>query len=82
MIKLTTNPFSCDIEKSCLLNITSGKSTTDEVASLPLKVESNGREAHEKFTEECTEDTTRYKKNPIKRNKVYTFAPGNSTFQF
>ena len=46
MIKLTMNPFSYDIEKCCLLNITSGKSTNDEVASLPLNVESNGREAH------------------------------------
>ena len=62
MIKLTMNPFSYDIEKCCLLNITSGKSTNDEVASLPLNVESNGRDAHEKFIEECTEDTTRYKK--------------------
>ena len=79
MIKLTMNPFSYDIEKCCLLNITSGKSTNDEVASLPLNVESNGREAHEKFIEECTEDTTRYEK-PIKRNKVYTFPAGNSIF--
>ena len=34
MIKLTMNSFSFNIEKSRLFNITSGKSTNDEVASV------------------------------------------------
>ena len=74
------NPFSPDIEKSCLFNITSGKSTNDEVASFLLNVEIIGREAREKFIEECIEDTTRFEK-PIKLNKVHTFATGNTTFK-
>ena len=45
-----------------------------------LNVESIGREACEKFIEECIEDTTRFEK-PIKLNKVYTFAIGNTTFK-
>ena len=80
MIKLTMNPFSPNIEKSCLFNITSSKSTNDEVASFLLNVEIIGREAREKFIEECIEDTTRFEK-PIKRNKVHTFATGNTTFK-
>ena len=80
MIKLTMNPFSPDIEKSCSFNITSGKSANDEVASFLLNVEIIGREAREKFIEECIEDTTRFEK-PIKRNKVHPFANGNTTFK-
>ena len=80
MVKLTMNPLSSDIEKSCLFNITSGKSTEDEVVSFLLNVKIAGREAHEKFIEKCNEDTTRFEK-PIKRNKVYTFATGNVTFK-
>ena len=74
------NPFSPAIEKSCLFNITSGKSSNDEVASFLLNFEIIGREAREKFIEECIEDTTRFEK-PIKRNKVHTFATGNTTFK-
>ena len=73
MIKLTINLFSPNIEKSCSFNITSCKSTNDEVASFLLNVEIIGREVREKFIEECIEDTTTFEK-PIKRNKVHTFA--------
>ena len=58
------NPFSCNIEKSCLFN----KSTNTEVASLLLNVESIGLKAHEKFIEKYIEGTTRFEK-PIKHNK-------------
>ena len=80
MIKLTMNPLSPDIEKSCLFNITSGKSTNNEVASFSANVEFIGRKAREKFIEECIEDTTRFEK-PMKRNKVHTFASGNTTLK-
>ena len=66
------NPFSPDS--------LSGNSRNDEVASFLLNVEIIGREAREKFIEECIEDTTRFKK-PIKRNKVHTFATGNTGFK-
>ena len=80
MIILTMNPFSPDIEKICLFSLTSGKSANGEVASFLLNVEIIGREAREKFIEECIEDTTRFEK-PIKRNKVHAFATGNAIFK-
>ena len=80
MIKLTMNLFSPDIEKNCLFNITSCKSTNNEVASFLFNVEIIGREASEKFIEECIEETARFEK-PIKRKKVHAFATGNTAFR-
>ena len=75
MIKLTMNPFSCDIEK--FVHLTSCKSTNEEVASFMLNIESIGREAREKFIEECIEDTTIFEK-PTKPNKIHTYASDNN----
>ena len=63
-----------------LFNITSGKSTNDQVVSFLLNLETIGRKAREKFIEEYSEDTTRFEK-PIKRKKICTFAIGNTTFK-
>lgn len=80
MIKITMNLFSCDIGKSCLFNITSGKSTKDQAASFLLNDESIVRDARAEFIKECSEDTTRSEK-PVKPRKVHTFATGNTTFK-
>ena len=68
VIKLTMNPFSCDVEKSCLLNVVSGKSTNSHVASFLLNDKSTGQEAREKSIEEYIEDTIRFEM-PIKRKE-------------
>ena len=41
----------------------SGKSRKNELVSFLLNVENSGREASEKFIEECIEDTTRFEKS-------------------
>ena len=60
--------------KMCSFNITSCKSTNEEVA---LNIESIAREAREKFIEECIEDTTIFEKG-IKPNKIHTYAFDNN----
>ena len=74
------NLFSCNIGKSCLFNITSGKSTKDQAESFLLNDESIVRDARAEFIKECREDTTRSEK-PIKPRKFHTFATGNTTFK-
>ena len=65
-------------QKTLFIDITSGKSKSNEVASFLLNVESISQEAYKKFIEECIKDTRR-SENLIKSYKIHTFATGNTT---
>lgn len=66
------NPFSENLNRLKLFNISTGKSTSDSVAEFILKVESNGIEKMEKFIEECRTDVNRFNK-PISKNVIKNF---------
>ena len=64
------NPFQ---EKTVdLYNIYTGKAASKNVTEYLLKVRENGKERHDVFVKECTNDPTRFER-AIKREKVESF---------
>lgn len=66
------NPFSSDINKAKLFNLSSGKAASDETAEFLLNVQSLGRTQMNTFITECVIDKNRFDR-PIKRNCIKSF---------
>ena len=71
------NPFSEELQKDRLFNLTTGKAASPEVQEFLLSVNERGNEQHQKFRSECLHDPSRFKR-PIKRNKMLTFSSTNA----
>ncbi|CAF4952709.1 unnamed protein product [Pieris macdunnoughi] len=71
-IKQNINPFSNDLDKSLLYNISTGQAIQPNIEQFLLNVENLGNELREQFIKECSEDAERFEK-AIKRNKILTF---------
>lgn len=72
-IKKTMNPFSGNVDKDSLFNLSTGKAASLNVTDYLLNVKSLGKEQKLKFISECFENSTRFVR-PIPRNKMYNFA--------
>lgn len=72
-IKKTMNPFSENVDKDSLFNLSTGKAASSTSTDYLLNVKSLGEEQKSKFFSECFEDSTRFVR-PIPRNKMYNFA--------
>ncbi|VVC93252.1 unnamed protein product [Leptidea sinapis] len=72
-IKKTMNPFSENIDKNSLFNLSTGKAASLNVANFLLNVKSLGEEQKLKFFSECFEDSSRFVR-PITRSKINNFA--------
>lgn len=71
-IKQNINPFSYDLQKSLMFNISTGQAVQDGIEQFLLNVENRGNELREQFTKQCSEDEDRFE-NPIKKIKILTF---------
>ena len=80
-IERSVNPFSLNVagadedpapDTDFLVNISTGKSATDEITNCLLNIQTAGRERHKKFVEECGEDPERFEQR-IERFKLITF---------
>lgn len=72
-IKKTMNPFSENVDKDSLFNLSTGKAASSNVTNFLLYVNSLGQEQKLKFFSDCFEDSTRFVR-PITRNKIHNFA--------
>ena len=59
------DPFSVDLDKNELFNISSGRAVTHEISASLLKVREIGETARLGFIKECNEGPSRFEK-PIK----------------
>lgn len=71
-IRTNMNPFTEDLDRNLLFNISTGQAATENITNFLLDVEKMGNKQREDFIKECVEDHSRFEK-PIKRNKVHTF---------
>lgn len=71
-VRNSIDPFSEELNRSKLFNLSTGKSTSDDVMKFMLNVESNGNEQMDKFIGECQADVNRFSK-PIKKNVIKNF---------
>ena len=55
-IERTMDPFSADLDKNELFNISSGRAVTHEISASLLKVREIGETARLAFIKECNED--------------------------
>lgn len=67
------NPFSDDLDKENLFNISTGKSVDENIENFLLKVPENGQKLREMFITECSQDHLRFER-AIKKRKILTFA--------
>lgn len=67
------NPFSADIPQDHLLNISSGKATSETVEKFLLNIEKNGDIRRQAFITECKEDENRFEKS-IKKGPLENFS--------
>lgn len=72
-IKKTINPFSENVDKDSLFNLSTGKAASSNVTDYLLNVKSLGQEQKLNFFSECFEDSTRFVRS-ITRNKINNFA--------
>ena len=73
LINDTRNPFSDGIDQDHLFNIASGKPESPDTTSFLLDIVRIGKEARERFIEECVEDD-------ITRQKLKTFVTEGKKF--
>ncbi|KAL4718512.1 hypothetical protein ACJJTC_002715 [Scirpophaga incertulas] len=71
-IKQNMNPFSRDVDKDLLYNISTGQAVTIDIENFLLNVETLGNKQREEFITECSADDERLEK-VIKRNKILNF---------
>ena len=71
-IKNNINPFSKEIDKENLYNISSGQAVNINVSNFLLSLEKVGDEQRQAFIEECSKDAYRFEKS-FKRNKILNF---------
>ena len=74
------DPFSADLDKNVLFNISSGRAVTHEISASLLKVREIGETARLAFIKECNEDPWRFKK-PIKRCNIKTFQDATNKYK-
>lgn len=67
------NPFSSEINRFKLFNLSSGKAATEDISEFLLNVECNGLKQMRTFIEECQNDISRFNR-PIKRNAIRNFS--------
>lgn len=67
------NPFDENLNKCRSFNISTGKAASDETSGFLLNVLSIGKSGLRSFIEECKSSSKRFDE-PIRRNKVFTFA--------
>lgn len=72
-MKKTTNPFSENLDKNILFNMSTGKAASSHVSDFLLNCKTLGHEQKLRFFSECSEDPTRFVKS-IKRNVISNFA--------
>ena len=69
------NPFSSQLEKDYLFNISTGKAAGNETSEFLLSVCDIGSRARDCFINDCSDDPTNYKKiKSIERHKIKNFA--------
>lgn len=66
------NPFSDDIDKNFLFNISTGQSVNEKIEEFLLNAIDLGRQQRNQFIKDCCEDEKRFE-NPIKKNVIFTF---------
>ena len=74
LLRETINPFSKELDKNDLFNIGSGKAASKETKEFLLSLQTIGEKAQAKFVAECTADKARFEDQPIKQEKMSTFA--------
>ena len=79
-IERTMDPFSADLDKNELFNISSGRAVTHEISASLLKVREIGETARLGFIKECNEDPSKFEK-PIKRCNIKTFQDSNKKYK-
>lgn len=72
-LKQSANPFSHSFDKGQLYNISTGQTTTPEIATSLLNAMSSGEFLRDQFITECNMDFSRFHKS-VKKNPVLTFA--------
>ena len=70
-IELTLNPFGA-VEIPALVNLTTGKHASSEIAESLLGVPKVGAQLHRNFVAECSKDEARFE-GTVKRNKLLIF---------
>ena len=74
------NPFSSEIDKDHLFNISTGKAAKEETSTFLLDIGSIGRKKRESFIQACCDDPSAFIE-PIKKTKLKTFATENGLFK-
>ena len=69
-IESCVNPFTLD--PSLPLNISTGKSVTDDTSTSLLNISEDGKNKHESFAKEFLESAERFEK-PIRKHPLHTF---------
>lgn len=71
-IESCANPFTLDTNLP-LINISTGKSTSEATSTSLLMVPEDGKNRHDSFVKECLESAERFEK-PIRKHPLRTFA--------
>ena len=74
------DPFSADLDKNVLFNISSGRAVTHEISASLLKVREIGETAKLVFIKECNEDPSKFEK-PIKRCNIKKFQDSTKKYK-
>lgn len=72
-VEKNINPFSDDLNRSKLFNLSSGKAASPETTEFLLNVEVNGLKQMQTFIKECINDKDRFDR-PMKKNVVKNFS--------
>lgn len=73
----TLNPFLSEIlDINELVNLSTGKSSSEETKNFLLNIISKGEKLRDRFITECNEDANRFEK-PIPKQVIHTFASEN-----
>lgn len=67
------NPFSTQIRKDLLINISTGQAATPQVENFLLNVEKTGEEQKNNLIRLCSENEMNFDKYKFKRNKILNF---------
>ena len=67
------NPFSEDLDKHSLYNLSLGIPVPYDLAKLILKPKKDGQTAYSSFVEECLNNDDKMFHDPIKRKPTYLF---------
>lgn len=68
------NPFSADVRKDALINVSTGQVAPDEVSNFLLNIETIGENMKKCMIGECKETADTFSKYVIRRNKILNFA--------